>query len=59
MAIKAPVEEAEYHIKRIKHIPLYDCLVPRLRVYKKPKENKTKRLDEDWETFEQLIEQNA
>ena len=45
-ANQAPVEEAEYHVKRIKHLPLWDCLVPRLRVLKKPKGSKQdKKLD--------------
>ena len=32
----APVQESEYHIQRIKNMSLYDCLVPRLKVLKKP-----------------------
>ena len=58
IAKDAPVKEAEYHIKRIKNVSIYDCLVPRLRVLKKPTKPRVNESDSEWNTFEELIEQN-
>ena len=55
IAKDAPVKEAEYQIKRIKDIGLYDCLVPRLRVLKKPTKPKENESDSEWHTFEELV----
>ena len=58
IAQQAPVRESEYHIKRIKNMSLYDCLVPRLKVLKKPSKPKGSAFDSEWDTFEELIAQN-
>ena len=36
LTYRLPVNEAEYQIKRNKDNGLYDCLIPRLKVKKKP-----------------------
>ena len=53
-----PVAEAEYQLKRKVQIALYDCLIPRLKVKKKPTQKKKTENDSDSDYFGDLIVEN-
>ena len=59
-AIVSEFEYHEYHRKLNKQLSLYDCLIPRLRVLKKPPDytKGTKEHQWHWDTFDELVEQH-
>ena len=58
ISIREPVAEAEYQLKRKVQIALYDCLIPRLKVKKKPTQKKKTENDSDSDYFGDLIVEN-
>lgn len=58
-AMREPISEAEYQMKRKVCIGFYDCLMPRLKIKKKPThKTKSKEDDSDSDYFGDLIVEN-